>query len=90
MKRHAVIVATGLALAGLACPALSSPSSGDAQQAKASQPAAIRVAATPKRKTSGGVSTSSGDIDGDGSNDVVVQAPPKPKHKPLRRVRRHR
>ena len=88
MKWHAVIIAAGLAIAGLASPAFATQTSADRGGQIAAQPGAIQLAATTKR--SGGVSTSTGDVTGDGTSDVVLQAPPKPKHKPVRRVRRHR
>jgi len=88
MKWHIVIAATGLALAGLAIPVHAAPSPADVKQAATLRHDALRLAATTKRR--GGVSTSTTDVDGDGTADVVVQAPPKPKHKPVRRTRRHR
>lgn len=88
MKWHLVIAATGLALAGLAIPVNATPSPGDVKQAAPMQHDALRLAATTKRR--GGVSTTTTDVDGDGTADVVVKSTPKPKHKPVRRVRRHR
>jgi hypothetical protein len=88
MKYKVLVLATGLALAGFAVPVHAAPVSGDALQAKTPQHEALRLAATTKRR--GGVSTTTTDIDGDGTADVVVKSPPKPKHKPVRRVRRHR
>lgn len=91
MKWHAVIIAAGLAIAGQASPALATQSSADIAGQIAARPGAIQLAAaTPKRNVRGGVSTSTADVDSDGTSDVVVQAPPKPKHKPVRRARRHR
>jgi hypothetical protein len=91
MKWHAVIVAAGLAIASLTSPARATPSSSDMSRQFAALPGTIQLAAaTPKRNARGGVSTSTTDVDGDGTSDVVVQAPPKPKHKPVRRTRRHR
>lgn len=89
MKYNVLILATGLALTGIAVPVHAAPSRDDAPQAQAPHRDVLRLAAT-KPKTRGGLSTSTTDIDADGTADVVVKSPPKPKHKPMRRTRRHR
>ncbi|HWK94205.1 MAG TPA: hypothetical protein VNR39_02170 [Pseudolabrys sp.] len=74
MKRASILTLTGLVALGL----IGVPM---AQAAPKSKQHVTRKAG-PKKPTQGGVSTTSQDIDGDGTADVVVASPPRPKPKP--------
>ena len=65
-----------------------SPAGSDAQKFERAK--LVHVAATKPKYMRSGVLTSGTDVTGDGTSDVVVATPPKPKHKPIRRVRKHK
>ncbi len=82
-----LIACTGIL--GLATPASASRATSGHNLQRAERAKMMNfAAATPKQKR--GVSVSASDIDGDGTSDVVVAPPPKLKHKPARRPRKHR
>ncbi len=73
MKRASILTLTGLVALGLVV----------APMAEAAPRSKHHVArkSGPKKTTQGGVTTGNQDIDGDGTADVVVTSPPKPKPK---------
>jgi len=73
LKRASILTLTGLVALGL----IGAPT---AQAAPKSKHHVARKAG-PKKSTQGGISTGTQDIDGDGTADVVVTSPPRPKPK---------